>query len=184
MKSVHIWFLLLYKNNITHCCAGCQCPGQFFFYILQQCCNFKTRCQVKIGFTLLKWIWRPPPSIVFCTCTFTGLTNLYRASSDQRFIQTAQSLLWKCVVLHTTSTLFIFMQVPKSASFKWPALSSNMLSGFTSLRQKLSQNTHRKTSYFQHLKQVGSPVETMYERDLWMKPMEWMQSSASTTSAV
>lgn len=33
-------------------------------------------------------------------------------------------------------TLFIFMQVPKSASFKWPALSSNMLSGFTSLRRQ------------------------------------------------
>ena len=40
-------------------------------------------------------------------------------------------------------TLFIFMQVPKSASFKCPALSSNMLSGFTSLtRQKYSDIKH------------------------------------------
>lgn len=40
-------------------------------------------------------------------------------------------------------TLFIFMQVPKSASFKWPALSSSMLSGFTSLRrQRQRHQTH------------------------------------------
>ncbi len=53
VKSVHVCFLLLNKNNFTHFCAGCQCPVQFFFHILQQCCNFKTTCQVKIGFTLL-----------------------------------------------------------------------------------------------------------------------------------
>ena len=40
-------------------------------------------------------------------------------------------------------TLFIFMQVPKSASFKWPALSSNMLSGLTSLRRQKQREAER-----------------------------------------
>lgn len=95
--------------------------------------------QVQIRFMLLK------KNLETSTLHYASYLYIYGLPWDQLVIQW---LLWKCVVLHTPSTLFIFMQVPKSASFKWPALSSNMLSGFTSLRQK-RKHTHRLFSTFQ-----------------------------------
>lgn len=60
--------------------------------------------------------------------TVTRHTTLYQARYGR-----GGGLVAKTFVI----TLSILIQVPKSANFKCPCLSNNMLSGFTSLKQKL-----------------------------------------------
>lgn len=43
-------------------------------------------------------------------------------------------------------TLFIFIQVPKSASLRCPLLSKSMLSGFTSLKIKINHTHYRRST--------------------------------------
>lgn len=112
--------------------------------------------QVQIRFMLLK------KNLETSTLHYASYLYIYGLPWDQLVIQW---LLWKCVVLVPCSFSCRSQSLPASSGLPCLATCCQALHPWDK-----SENIH--TGYFQHFKQVRSPVETMKGLlDVWMRPV-------------